>query len=101
MLTIIAAVLSIALFVLIARTIKDDAKALGADFKAFFHQLFSKDTVVEAKDDFKHIVKTIGKAFVQIGRALKLTSFWLFLPLIVVGLVIAALAALIYKAYTV
>lgn len=100
MFIIIAAVLAIALLVLIARTIREESSELAAEIRDFLRRLFSKSTVVDATDDFKHIAATYVKAFKQILRATGLVVFWLSLPLILILLPIAAALALVYLAYT-
>lgn len=79
---IIACVLSILLLTLIIKTQKSILFQLNSELKAFYRHLFSNKTVTEFRDDFKHVGKTLLKAFKQIYRALTLVVYWLSVPLV-------------------
>lgn len=97
--TIIASVLAILLVILIVRISREDIKEFKDLYVDFIKSIPTRDTYTVFKDDIKHAGATIGKALVQIFRALKLVGCWLCILVLVVLIPLVAAAVTIIGAY--
>ena len=100
MITVVIAVLAILLTIAVYKSTKTEVHNLCTNYAVLIKQFLVKKTFNEFKDDMKHAGATLVKAFGQIGRALKLVTYWLLVPVFIVLIPLIIVVVALYVALT-